>query len=44
MKRKLGYLFTNLMVLYFMISGLSVLFDISGKLQRIDLKAINSDG
>lgn len=44
MKRKLGYLFTNLMALYFLISGLSVLFDVPAKLKRIDLSAINSDG
>ena len=44
MKRKLGYIFTNLMALYFLISGLSVLFDVPAKLKRIDLNAINSDG
>lgn len=44
MKKKLGYLFTNLMTLYFLISGLSVLFDVPAKLKRIDLNAINSDG
>lgn len=44
MKKKLGYLFTNLMALYFLISGLSVLFDVPAKLKRIDLNAINSDG
>ncbi|MEH6538339.1 MAG: hypothetical protein V7719_18225 [Psychroserpens sp.] len=44
MKRKLGYIFTNLMALYFLISGLSVLFDVPSKLKRIDLNAINSDG
>lgn len=44
MKRKLGYLFTNVMALYFLISGLSVLFDVPAKLKRIDLNAINSDG
>jgi hypothetical protein len=44
MKRKLGYLFTYGMALYFLTSGLSVLFDVPGKLKRIDLNAINSDG
>jgi len=44
MKRKLGYIFTNLMALYFLISGLSVLFNVPAKLKRIDLSAINSDG
>ena len=44
MKKKLGYIFTSLMGLYFLISGLSVLFDISGKLKRIDLNSVNSDG
>ena len=44
MKKKLGYIFTNLMALYFLISGLSVLFDVPAKLKRIDLSAINSDG
>lgn len=44
MKRKLGYLFANLMALYFLTSGISVLFDVPAKLKRIDLSAINSDG
>ncbi len=44
MKRKLAYIFTNIMALYFLISGLSVLFDVPAKLKRIDLSAINSDG
>jgi len=44
MKKKIGYIFTNLMALYFLISGLSVLFDVPAKLKRIDLNAINSDG
>lgn len=44
MKRKLGYIFTTLMAFYFLISGLSVLFDVPAKLKRIDLNAINSDG
>ncbi|MBM1106950.1 hypothetical protein JQC67_12435 [Aurantibacter crassamenti] len=44
MKKKLGYLFTNLMALYFLVSGLSILFDVPAKLKRIDLNAINSDG
>lgn len=44
MKQKLGYGYSLLMVIYFLISGLSVLFDISGKLERIDLRALNSDG
>ena len=44
MKKKLGYLFTNLMALYFLVSGFSVLFDVPAKLKRIDLNAINSDG
>ena len=44
MKRKIGYLFTYGMTFYFLISGLSVLFDVPGKLNRIDLNAINSDG
>ncbi|PCJ92866.1 MAG: hypothetical protein COA50_15165 [Flavobacteriaceae bacterium] len=44
MKKKLGYLFTNIMTLYFLISGFSVLFDVPAKLKRIDLNAINSDG
>ena len=44
MKQKLGYLYATLMAIYFLISGLSVLFDISGKLERIDLRALNSDG
>lgn len=44
MKRKLGYMFVNLMALYFLISGLSVLFNVSEKLERIDLRALNSDG
>ena len=44
MKRRLGYLFTYGMALYFLVSGLSVLFDVPGKLKRIDLDSINSDG
>lgn len=44
MKQKLGHLYASLMAVYFLISGISVLFDISGKLERIDLKALNSDG
>lgn len=44
MKKRLGYLFANLMALYFLISGLSVLFNVSEKLERIDLRALNSDG
>ncbi len=44
MKQKLGYLYVSLMALYFLISGISVLFDIPGKLKRIDLQALNSDG
>jgi len=44
MKQKLGHLYATLMAIYFLISGLSVLFDISGKLERIDLKALSSDG
>lgn len=32
------------MAFYFLISGGSVLFDIPGKLNRIDLQALNSDG
>ena len=31
------------MALYFLTSGLSVLFDVPAKLKRIDLSAINSD-
>ena len=44
MKQKLGYLFSTLTAIYFLISGLSVLLDVSGKLERIDLSALNSDG
>ncbi|WP_128755179.1 hypothetical protein [Aquimarina sediminis] len=44
MKRKLGYIFASLMAIYFLISGLSVLFDVPAKLKRIDLTTINSDG
>lgn len=44
MKIILGYLFTNIMALYFLISGLSVLFDVPSKLKRIDLNAVNADG
>ena len=44
MKKKLGYLYTYGMTFYFLISGLSVLFDVPAKLKRIDLSAINSDG
>jgi len=44
MKQKLGYLYASLMAIYFLVSGLSVLLDVSGKLVRIDLKALNSDG
>lgn len=44
MKKKLGYLYTYGMAFYFLISGLSVLLDVSAKLKRIDLSAINSDG
>jgi len=44
MKQKLGHLYATLMAIYFLTSGLSVLFDISGKLERIDLKALSSDG
>ncbi len=44
MNQKLGYLYSIGMAIYFLISGISVLFDIPGKLNRIDLHAINSDG
>ena len=44
MKNRLGYIYSSLLAIYFLISGLSVLFDISGKLERIDLRALNSDG
>ncbi|MFV9550854.1 hypothetical protein [Algibacter sp. PT7-4] len=44
MKRKIGYIYSYGMALYFLISGLSVLFDIPAKLKRIDLSAINTDG
>jgi hypothetical protein len=44
MNQKLGYLFSSLMAVYFLISGLSVLFDVPVKLKRIDLQALNSDG
>jgi|LGOV01.1.fsa_nt_gb hypothetical protein len=44
MNKKLGYLYSTLMAIYFLISGLSVLLDVSGKLERIDLSALNSDG
>ena len=44
MKNRVGYIYTNLLALYFLISGLSVLFDVPAKLKRIDLNAINSDG
>lgn len=44
MKNKIGYLYSSLLATYFLISGLSVLFDIPGKLERIDLEALNSDG
>lgn len=42
--KKLGYLYSYLMAIYFLISGISVLFDISGKLERIGLSALDSDG
>ena len=32
------------MAVYFLVSGLSVLFDVPGKLKRIDLQALNVDG
>ena len=44
MSQKLGYLFSSLMAVYFLISGLSVLLDVPAKLKRIDLQALNSDG
>jgi hypothetical protein len=44
MNQKLGYLFSSSMAVYFLISGLSVLFDVPAKLKRIDLQALNSDG
>lgn len=44
MNQKLGYLFSSLMAVYFLISGLSVLLDVPAKLKRIDLQALNSDG
>jgi hypothetical protein len=44
MIQKLGYLFSSLMAVYFLISGLSVLLDVPAKLKRIDLQALNSDG
>lgn len=44
MNQKLGHLFSSLMAAYFLISGVSVLFDVPGKLKRIDLLALNSDG
>ncbi len=44
MKNKLGYFYSSLMAIYFLISGFSALFDISGKLERIDLKALSTDG
>lgn len=44
MPDKIGMLYTVLMTGYFMVSGLSVLFDVPGKLARIGLSAVNSDG
>ncbi|MEE9364217.1 MAG: hypothetical protein V3U92_16575 [Cellulophaga sp.] len=44
MNQKLGYIYSSLMAVYFLVSGLSVLLDVPGKLERIDLRAINSDG
>lgn len=44
MNRKLGYLYTTIMAIYFLISGISVLFDVPRKLNRIDLSALNTDG
>lgn len=44
MSQKLGYLFSSLMAVYFLVSGLSVLLDVPAKLKRIDLQALNSDG
>jgi len=44
MKHKLGQFYAFILAIYFLFSGLSVLFDVSGKLERIDLRALNSDG
>ena len=44
MRQKLGYIYSSLLALYFLISGITVLFDIPEKLKRIDLQALNSDG
>ncbi|WBX71082.1 hypothetical protein [Tenacibaculum retecalamus] len=44
MNRKFGYFYATIMAVYFLVSGLSVLFDVPGKLKRIDLQALNVDG
>ena len=41
---KIGALYAAAMTVYFLVSGLSVLFDVPMKLARISLKAVNADG
>lgn len=41
---KIGSLYTAAMTIYFLVSGLSVLFDVPAKLARIGLSALSSDG
>lgn len=46
MKQKLGYLYSSLFFFIdtlFLISGITVLFNVPEKLKRIDLQALNSD-
>jgi len=41
---KIGALYAAAMTVYFLVSGLSMLFDVPTKLVRINLKAVNADG
>ncbi len=41
---KLGFAYVALMTFYFLVSGISVLFDVPAKLARIGLSAVDADG
>ena len=41
---KFGFAYVGVMSLYFLVSGISVLFDVPAKLARIGLSAVDADG